>query len=161
MNLLLQIVNLMKQIPIWVWIIALVCVLVPTLWYAVKRSAKILFVVAGIAVILFIFPSITTSFMNRAGLTYDETTGTLTNRDGQSIQLMLPSNNDSAVTQQDVNSILKQMEDAGITIEDLLKSGGATEKLGEYIKDLQENAAESTDTQSLQDLIDGSDIQQQ
>lgn len=161
MNVLLHLANLMKQIPIWVWLIALVCVLVPTLWYAVKRSAKILFVVVGIAVILFIFPSITTSFMNRTGLTYDETTGTLTNRDGQSIQLLLPSDNDSAITKQDVNSILKQMEDAGITIEDLIKSGGTAEKLGEYIKDLQENATESTDPQSLQNLIDSLDISQQ
>lgn len=153
MNVLLHLANLMKQIPIWVWAIVLICIFVPTLWYAVKRSAKLLFIVICVAAILFIFPSITTSFMNRAGLTYDEETGILTNRDGQTIQLSIPSGDVTSISEQNLSVAVKQLEDAGVTIEELMGSGGTAENLGQYMIELLENPNTVEDSETLKVLI--------
>lgn len=90
MELLNWLIAVLKTVPTWVWIVALICICVPTISYALKRSLKVVGWVCLVAIIIFVCPSIVTSFMNATGLTYDPDTKQLMNSAGQKITLALP-----------------------------------------------------------------------
>lgn len=113
MEIIRGIYGLLARIPIWIWLIVAVCILAPTFAYFFKRSAKMLCTVIVVLAILFMCPSIVQSFMDRMGLTWDNESGTVTNKDGQSIQLLLPENKDE---RKDVN------DDTIGTLKNLLNS---------------------------------------
>lgn len=81
------ILGLVAKVPTVLWVIIGAVFVVPLLWRAFKKGAKVLgYVAIGLA-LLFMFPSIGSSFMNEAELTWDKETGTLTNRNGTSISM--------------------------------------------------------------------------
>lgn len=90
MELITWIISVLKTVPVWVWVIAALCILAPTFSYFMKRSFKVVGIIALVAICLFVFPSIGTAFMETAGLTYDPDTNKLTNRAGQTITIKLP-----------------------------------------------------------------------
>ena len=153
MNIITEIFKVTTRIPGWIWIVLLLCIIVPTIWYCVKRSAKVVGWVICILAILFIFPNIIASFMQTTGLTYDNKTGILTNSNGQSIQLLLPEKEDEA-TEEELQALLKQLKDSGLTVDDLLKSAGQVKELGEQLKKLQEEVEANSEGISFDDLTD-------
>lgn len=147
MEIITWLISVLKTVPTWVWILAAVCVLAPTLSYAIKKSVKVIGVVCLIAVCLFVFPSIGTAFMDTAGLKYDETTNQLTNSAGQTITIKLPDLNgltdeDATNTVTDLvgkaQKLLKKIDTTALkngelSIEDIRAKAG--ELFGEYLTD--------------------------
>lgn len=147
MEILTWILSVLKTVPGWVWVIAVICIVAPTAAYAVKRSAKVILGICLIAACLFVFPSIGTAFMETAGLQYNPDTNQLTNRNGQTITIKLPDldgvteeNAEETVTniinkaQKILSKIDKDaLKDGTINVEDVKTK--AAELFGEYISD--------------------------
>lgn len=147
MEIITWVISVLKTVPTWVWIIAVICVLAPTLSYALKRSMKVIGVICLVAACLFVFPSIGTAFMETAGLQYNPDTNQLTNRNGQTITIKLPDldgvteeNAEETITdiiskaQKILSKIDKDaLKDGNINIEDVKTK--AAELFGEYISD--------------------------
>ena len=99
-----QIVQIVSTVPTWVWILAIVLICVPTIFYAIKRSIKILLYIGIAATMLFMFPSIGSAVLESTGMTWDAETGKLTNSEGQSVTLKLPSKDDIDTIQKILNT---------------------------------------------------------
>ena len=126
------ILGLMGKVPTVLWIIIGLVFVVPLLWRAFKTGAKILGWVAVFLALLFIFPSIGSSFMNEAQLTWDEETGTLTNRNGTSISV-----NDIIEKGSEVKDMTKDALDNAGDIMDIIGSkndydSGTASKIKSY-----------------------------
>lgn len=116
-TLLTGIIATLKSVPVWVWVVAALCIILPTLSYAAKRSIKIIGWVCLIAVCLFVFPSIGSAFMEQAGLTYDSETNVLTNKAGQSIAIDIPG-----LTEEQKSEATNTATDLVNMTQDLIKS---------------------------------------
>ena len=79
--------TLIARVPTVIWIIIGVCVVFPLARAAIRKGMKVLGILAIIAALLFIFPSIGSATMDSLHLTYDEETKTITNRDGKSVSI--------------------------------------------------------------------------
>ena len=146
MDIVTQIFRILGRIPAWIWLLVLACIVLPSVLYIFKRSSKVLAIVIGFIACCFIFPSIVSSFMQRAGLTYDDTTGILTNRDGQQIQILLPEDGE-APSEEQLQNIMQQLKEHGISIEELMKNA-ATEDLAKQLQEIQQQ------TEELEEHID-------
>lgn len=147
MEIITWLLSVLKTVPVWVWVIAVICIVAPTLSYALKKSVKVIGVVCLVAVCLFVFPSIGTAFMDTAGLKYDPTTNQLTNSAGQTITIKLPdlegvTDENATETVQDIigkaQKIFKSIDtdalkNGEINVEDVKTK--AAELFGEYLSD--------------------------
>ena len=147
MEIISWIIEVLKTVPIWVWVIGAICILAPTAAYFVKRSAKVILIICAVVACLFVFPSIGQAFMETAGLKYDPETNQLTNKIGQTITIKLPEldgvteeNAEETVTdligkaQKILTKIDKDaLKNGAVNIEDI-KTKGA-ELFGEYFSD--------------------------
>ena len=138
------ILGLVAKVPTILWVIIGAVFVVPLLWRAFKKGAKVLgYVALGLA-LLFMFPSIGSSFMNEAELTWDKETGTLTNRNGTSISM-----SDIIEKGKDVKDITSDVLDNAGDIMDILGNGGDGGNGGDATVVTPEPTPESSDSGSL------------
>ncbi len=135
--------NLMAMVPTWLWIVIGICVVFPIARVAIKKSAKLLGVLAIVLALLFMFPSIGSAIMGRVGLTYDSETHSITNRNGTTISINSISDLFSAGDElgETAKDLYEQAKDAidGVTTDinsKLDDKGGATLSLSELQKEI-------------------------
>ena len=80
-----KLTELIDKVPTILWIIIGVTVIIPFFAGAFKKGTKVLGFIAVVLILLFIFPSIGSSFMERAQLSWNDESKTLTNRNGTEI----------------------------------------------------------------------------
>lgn len=157
-----KILGVMGRVPTVIWIIIGVVFVLPLLWGAFKKGVKALGYVAIFVALLFIFPSIGSSFMKEAQLTWDEETKTLINRNGTSISMDDILEKGKEVKDMTVEAI-KDAKD----IMDILGEGGAGGSVADnndvvkdesvYVKEdnaLEEDNAGFTQIEVTPEMID-------
>lgn len=163
MELITWVISVLKTVPVWVWIVAAVCVLAPTLSYALKRSFKVVGIIALIAICLFVFPSIGTAFMETAGLTYDPNTNKLTNRAGQTITIQLPDLSGTGASQEAATDTVADLVSKAQTLLSKISSDDiASLKSGEFntddvkakITELFGENISDTEAQTIMQILD-------
>lgn len=82
-----ELYNLIAKVPTWLWIVIGICIVVPMVGVAIKKSMKLLGIAAIVIALLFMFPSIGSAVMDRIGITYDAETHSIINRDGTRISI--------------------------------------------------------------------------
>lgn len=157
MEILNYLVTVLKTVPTWVWIIALICICVPTMTYMLKRSVKIIGIICLGAIVLFVFPSFGKAFMDASGLTYDSKTKQLTNINGQSITISLPDGSTYTAPQVSYNTneaknLLTKVQNIlkYIDLEELKNKEINVDELQAKLKELGQDFSE----QDLKDIIE-------
>lgn len=148
MGLAKSIIMLMAKLPTYVWIIIGLLIVVPTIGYAIRRGIKILLIVGCVLAILFIFPSIGSSFMQRAGLTWDDERKTLINRNGTEIDLSDVLQAGQAVALDAANKKADSMADVIKKAKDMVDSGEA----GETASQIKDTLNQTTDGSKVIDI---------
>lgn len=128
------ILSLISRIPTVVWIVVGLVVLFPCVSKLVHGAGKLMLIATIFVALCFIFPSILSSFMDTAQLTYDAERKSITNRNGVEI------------TWDDIKS-------KGRKVKDIVDS---TEKAIDDIQDVQTQIKDlkSTDTEVSNNYIE-------